>query len=289
MDKRTDTRLDLLLRILRFPVVLLGLLYVVLGYLYVAGYFFRASIAKGPLQGVAASLLSAVLMLSAYAVIAHVIERRKAGELSLPGMGREFGLGLLLGAGLYTACILVLMALGLYRIEGFNTWQVVLPGMAIVIATGVYEELLFRGGVFRLAEEWFGSWAALAISSLLFGFIHLQNPGSTLQGAVFISIEAGVLLAAAYMLTRRLWLSIGFHMAWNFTQGTIFSGSVSGNGVSQGVLKATLDGPELLTGGSFGLEASLPAFVLCTATGVILVIMAVRRGHIVPPRWKRRA
>ena len=78
-------------------------------------------------------------------------------------------------------------------------------------------------------------------------------------------------------------------MAWNFTQGTIFSGSVSGNGVSPGVLKATLDGPELLTGGSFGLEASLPAFVLCTATGVILVIMAVRRGHIVPPKWKRRA
>ena len=218
MNTRSSEQPDRLLRLLRFPPVLLGLLYVVLSYLYVAGYFFRASMAKGPLQGVAASLLSAVLMLGTYAVIAHVVERRKASDLSLPGMGREFGIGLLLGAGLYTACILVLMALGMYRIVGFNTWQVVLPGMAIVIATGVYEELVFRGGVFRLAEEWF-----------------------------------------------------------------------AGNGVSQGVLDATLEGPGLLTGGSFGLEASLPAFVLCTATGVILVVMAVRRGHIVPPKWKRRA
>jgi hypothetical protein len=77
-------------------------------------------------------------------------------------------------------------------------------------------------------------------------------------------------------------------MAWNFTQGSIFSGSVSGSGVYQGVLKATLKGPELLTGGNFGLEASLPAFVLCTTVGATMVIMAVRRGRVVPPKWKRR-
>ncbi len=61
--------------------------------------------------------------------------------------------------------------------------------------------------------------------------MHLINPTATLMGAIFISIEAGLLLAAAYMLTRRLWLSIGFHMAWNYTQSAVFSGIVSG-GVS---------------------------------------------------------
>jgi hypothetical protein len=48
------------------------------------------------------------------------------------------------------------------------------------------------------------------------------------------------------------------------------------------------EGPDLLTGGSFGLESSLVAFVLCTATGVVMLAMAVRRGRIRPPRWKRK-
>jgi membrane protease YdiL (CAAX protease family) len=72
------------------------------------------------------------------------------------------------------------------------------------------------------------------VSSLVFGLTHLMNPQGTLQGALFIAVEAGILLAAAYMLTRRLWLSIGFHMAWNYTQSAIFSGIVSGNDAQQG-------------------------------------------------------
>ncbi len=55
--------------------------------------------------------------------------------------------------------------------------------------------------------------------------MHLLNPAATLTGALFISIEAGLLLAAAYMVTRRLWMSMGFHMAWNYTQSAVFSAS----------------------------------------------------------------
>ena len=89
------------------------------------------------------------------------------------------------------------------------------------------------------------------------------------------------------MLTRRLWLSIGFHVAWNYTQSAIFSGIVSGNEASQGLVRSTVSGPALLTGGSFGVESSLLALLLCTTTGVVMLVMAVRRGQIVPPIWKR--
>lgn len=126
------------------------------------------------------------------------------------------------------------------------------------------------------------------ISSLVFGLTHLINPQGTLEGALFIAVEAGVLLAAAFMLTRRLWLSIGFHIAWNYTQSAIFSGIVSGNDAAQGLIRSTVSGPDLLTGGSFGVESSVIALFLCTATGVVMLVMAVKQGKIVSPIWRRQ-
>jgi hypothetical protein len=90
------------------------------------------------------------------------------------------------------------------------------------------------------------------------------------------------------MLTRRLWPCIGFHVAWNFTQAGVFSGAVSGAFEQPGLLKARLEGPELLTGGAFGMEASLVALLVCTVAGVAILITAVRRGNIVKPSWRRK-
>lgn len=112
-------------------------------------------------------------------------------ELALPGMGRELGLGLLLGVGLYATCELILMALGIYRITGLNAVSYMVPAIAMALSSGVFEELLFRGVLYRSVETWFGSWAALVVSSLVFGLTHLINPEATLEGALFIAVEAG--------------------------------------------------------------------------------------------------
>lgn len=240
-----------------------------------------------PLKSIAAAAGMAALATALYAGYARWVERRPVGELSLSGAGREWATGLLIGAGLYTACVVILIALGMYRIEGMNPWVFVIPAVAMALKSGVFEELIFRGVLFRSVEDIFGSWISLAVSALVFGLVHLANPAGTILGAIYISIEAGLLLAAAYMLTRRLWLSIGFHMAWNYTQSAIFSGIVSGNAPEPGLIRSNIKGPDLLTGGSFGLESSLIAFALCTATGVVMLIMALRRGRIVPPVWKR--
>lgn len=248
---------------------------------------FSAQLAASPPLSAAAAAGMVALAIAVYVGFVRLVERRPATELSLRGAGREFGTGLLVGAGLYTLCVLILMVAGIYRIEGLNAWTYLLPALAMTLNSGFFEELLFRGALFRIVEEWLGSWISLVVSSFVFGFVHLMNPAGTVTGALFISIEAGLLLAAAYMLTRRLWLSIGFHVSWNYTQSAIFSGIVSGNEGAQGLLKSTIAGPTLLTGGSFGLESSLVAFVLCTVTGVALLIMAVRRGHVVPPFWRR--
>lgn len=248
---------------------------------------FVSKFSASPLTAVAVAAGMATLGLTFYVGFVRVIERRPVSELGLAGMGWELSTGLAIGAGLYALCVAILMILGIYRVDGWNSWSFMLPAVAMALNSGIFEELLFRGALFRIVEEALGSWISLTVSSFVFGFVHLINPAATFMGALFISIEAGLLLAAAYMLTRRLWLSIGFHMSWNYTQSGIFSGIVSGGDRDPGLIKSTIEGPVALTGGSFGLESSLIAFLLCTTTGVVLVFMAIRRGNIVPPFWRR--
>ena len=162
--------------------------------------------------GVAIAIAMSLAVMVIYVAWGKLIERREVTELSLPGAGREWAIGALIGAGLYTACVLLLMVFGMYRIEGLNPVSYMIPAVAMAVKSGVFEELLFRGVLFRSVEDMAGSWIAIVVSSLVFGLVHLLNPESTIAGAVYISIEAGLLLSAAYLVTRRLWIAIGFHM-----------------------------------------------------------------------------
>lgn len=233
-----------------------------------------------PLRRVGALALTAIVLFS-YWTYVRVVERRVPGELSRTHAIRELGSGLALGALLLTVTVGILAALGVYRIDGTNGWPAALAFLPSCILAGVLEEVVIRGVVFRILEQWLGSWIALATSAVIFGLLHLLNPGATLLNAAAIAIEAGVLLGAAYMLTRRLWLCIGIHIAWNFTQGGIFSVAVSG-GTSKGLFRAVMVGPDWLSGGTFGVEASVVALVVCGTGGIILIVAAAKRGRLVP-------
>lgn len=287
VNTSSGQRTGLFHRILSSPLVRILVLGYVLLLMMAMNSDVMARYAGEPVKSVQHIVVLAIAGFAVYRGYASFIEQREVTELSGAGMGRELGIGLLVGAGLYTVCELILMALGIYRIQGLNPLSFMIPAIAMALSSGVFEELLFRGVIYRSVETWFGSWAALVVSSLVFGLTHLMNPQGTLEGALFIAVEAGILLAGALMLTRRLWMSMGFHVAWNYTQSAIFSSIVSGNDASQGLIRATVQGPDLLTGGSFGVESSVQALVLCTATGIVLVVMAVKRGKIVPPIWKR--
>jgi membrane protease YdiL (CAAX protease family) len=239
-----------------------------------------------PVLNTVIQIVLGLAAIGVYVAWGKMIERREVTELSTPGLAREWAIGALCGAGLYTASAGILMLFGIYKVEGFNPLLFLLPNLAMAIKSGIFEELLFRGVLFRSVETMFGSWAGILVSSLAFGAVHLMNPGTTMGGAVYIGIEAGLLLSAAYLVTRRLWICMGFHMAWNYFQSAVFSGVVSGAVSDPGLLKATIEGPELLTGGSFGMEHSVVALVICTTAGVILLMTAIRRDHMIPPMWK---
>jgi uncharacterized protein len=274
-------------RVLTFPVsqIVVAILFIAIPFAVVSTPF-NLFVTDKPLRRAGALLLTAIV-LGAYWAYVRIVERRAVTELSSSHAGRELGGGLLLGALLFSTCIGVLAAFGVYQITGNNGWAIMLGSVPGFILTGVLEETLIRGVVFRILEKSLGSWLALGISAVIFGGLHLLNPGATFLNAAAISVEAGVLLAAAFMLTRRLWLCIGIHIAWNFTQGGIFSVAVSG-GKSTGLLQSRMVGPDWLTGGTFGAEASVVAFALCAAAGLVLVVLAIRKGNVVPPFWVGR-
>jgi membrane protease YdiL (CAAX protease family) len=231
------------------------------------------------------------IMFAVYKSVMRTLGERPHDDLPVENALKYTGLGLLAGFLLFSAVVAVAAFVNVYRIAGYGgTSNLILSLITIAILPGFMEELLFRGILFRWIEEFAGSWVALILTSALFGLAHILNPNATWFSSFAIAIEAGVLLGGAYMLTRSLWMPIGIHAAWNYTQGFIFDVPVSG-GDQNGLVVAELSGPEILSGGAFGLEASIIAMVIATAAGLWLVRESVRRGQVIEPWWvvRRRA
>ena len=120
----------------------------------------------------------------------------------------------------------------------------------------------------------------LGISALIFGFAHIINRSASIWSSVAIAIEAGVLLGAAYKYTNSLWFPIGIHWAWNFTQGNVFGFAVSGGDIEESILTGTLSGPDIITGGSFGLEASIISLILGTILSTFYLWKILKSQHL---------
>ena len=240
-----------------------------------------------PLLALLATGLVVLVAFLAYVAFVRIMEKRAVTELSAAGAVRETAIGMGVGALLFGTTIGILWLLGYYDVVGVNKLAVIVPALITAVSAGVIEELLFRGIFFRIVEERWGTWLALGTTSLFFGLVHLFNAHATLVAGIAIALEAGVLLGAAYIFTRRLWLAIGIHFGWNFVQGGIFGVAVSGN-EAQGLLLSTLTGPDILSGGQFGAEASIIAVVVCLAAGLILLKQASNRGQFVKPAAKNR-
>ncbi|MET3652736.1 CPBP family intramembrane glutamic endopeptidase [Dyella japonica] len=225
----------------------------------------------------------------AYTVLVKAVERRSMDELDPRDIPRLGTIGLVGGALLMSIVVLVLWLGGIYHVSGTDAAVNWLPAVLTTgLAAAIDEEICTRGVIFRITEEGLGTWSALVISAVLFGAAHIFNPGASMWSSLAIAIEAGVLLALLYHVTRSLWPCIGLHAAWNVMQGTVFGIPVSGT-EAHGWLVSSRTGPDWLSGGVFGAEASVVALIVCSACSALLLIVAIRRGTIVPPAWRRAA
>jgi membrane protease YdiL (CAAX protease family) len=228
-----------------------------------------------------------VLFIIAYRFYTNHVEKRPALEFSSDGFAGELGRGVLYGGGLMTAVVVLLLIFGFYRIGGFNSPLILVNGLFLFGMGSFIEELIFRLIIFKLVEEFFGSWVAIAAISLLFGVAHLTNPGANIYSAVAIFFEAGLLLSAAFMYTRRIWLIWGIHFGWNFFQSGIYG--IPSSGITfNGLIAPDVTGPAWLTGGAFGVEMSVAAVILGLLLGIYFLKKAISRGQIVKPSWQRK-
>ncbi len=233
--------------------------------------------------------VGALIALATYVRVVRATQHRAVTELAPGPALRELTIGVGIGIGIFSLAVGVLVLIGAYRISAGAGLGSVGPALTVGVMAGVFEELLFRGAVMTWLVGWIGGWGGLAVTSAFFGAAHMFNPGATVGSALAIAVEAGLLLGAARLVTGRLWLAIGLHIAWNFTEAGIFGVPLSGIDANGSLWRTTpVSGHDVLTGGAFGVEASPVAVVVCLAVAVPILMVARRRGRIPAPAWRQR-
>lgn len=212
------------------------------------------------------------------------IDRRPPALLGLnfwPSSLRELLIGFGIGLANFGIIFLALLAFGWISVEWAGVTIADLSTFFFYLATYLVfagiEELINRGYLFQALCEGVGILAAALIFSLIFSLVHIINPDFSILAGIFLFIHA-LLYTVAYLKTRSLWTPVGLHMAWNFTQGPVAGLKVSGTSVSSSLFLSDVSGPNLLTGGSFGVEGGLVAIII---SAVILLVLL--KSHWLKP------
>ena len=155
--------------------------------------------------------------------------------------------------------------------------------MFYLAVAAVPEEILFRGLLFRLCSKVVGTWGALFVTAVAFGAVHSVS-GASLTAQLSILLSGGVMLAAAYAATGRLWLPTGLHWGVDFTETKVFGNPTSGH-LGSGLIVGRVSGPDILTGGAWGVDASIVSVIVCLAVATYLLWRTVKLRRIEPPIW----
>jgi uncharacterized protein len=230
-----------------------------------------------PLFGV---VVSATLGLFFIAVVANLVtlrifDRRPLSDIGLnstPGSGRNFGWGLLLGAGsaalMLSAPLLARAGHLVPRPDANPHWQNLIFYLVVLLFGAAGEEILFRGYAFQLLIEKIGPWATVLPVGVLFGFAHSANPSATML-ALINTMLWGILLGYAFLRSRDLWLPIGLHYGWNAIL-PLFGVNLSGLTIEVTRYGYQWDLGPLWSGGAYGPEGGILTTVFVIAVFFML-------------------
>lgn len=224
------------------------------------------------------TIVTVAMSLGLYALFVRLIERHWPTDLNLRRLIPHTLLGLLVGFLFMILVVCTIVASGYATV----TWNEFSAGqqfrvIMMFLAVAVGEEMILRGVIFRWIDERWNTGVALLISAILFGWMHISNDNATWWSSLAIAIEAGLLLGAAYKWSGTLWVPIGIHWAWNYIQGNLFGLAVSGTYAGDSILATTVNGPDIITGGAFGPEASVISVILGTLLTLIFLRNRYRR------------
>jgi membrane protease YdiL (CAAX protease family) len=242
---------------------------------------------NGDLRDVIIAILESSLALIVYIFLFRFLEKRKITELSWAKFGKSALPGFVLGLGLQTLVILILYFSNNYSVERINPFSFLIPGFSQTLIAGFVGEIILRGIIFRLIEEQIGTTLTIIFFALLFVVLHINTNGATVLSVAATTIQAGILISAAYVFTKSLWFPIFFHFAWDFAEPVIYGGINTGIHVEKTLLTSKITGAAVLTGGQSGPGNSMQALIFCLIASVIFLWLAKRKNNFIKPYWKR--
>lgn len=244
----------------------------------------RAAQEATGIAGIASAYGIAIALLLAHWMTLRTFDQRPADFVALHrDAGRPAVLlhGWALGAAPILLTTGMLFALGWLDIVPLadGSWtKAAFQVTLLLLPAALYEELLARGYLFAVLREWLGPAAAVTLSSVGFGLLHLSNPGADALTIGVVTL-AGVFLAAVLLATRSLYAAWMAHWAWNWVMAVALHIPVSGLSFENPDYKTIETGPDWATGGAWGLEGGAVAAVgMLTAMGY-LYWRNSRRSH----------
>lgn len=178
-----------------------------------------------------------------------------------------------------------------YQVGGIGTFELnELSLEPILFILGLFPFWLLQGGTEEVATR---GWLltriaartnlplAIAISSSLFGILHLGNSGVTVLSVLNIVLD-GVLAGLLFIYTDSIWLVVAQHGTWNYVQGNLLGFQVSGTGADASIFSFTMGtGPDWLTGGEFGAEGSIITTLVLLLSVLIVYLLGERNERAV--------
>jgi membrane protease YdiL (CAAX protease family) len=208
------------------------------------------------------------------AIVMGRLEGRSLDDYGLPprqAFGKMFWAGAAWGLAAITMLLLVLRVLhafyfGQVVLHGGRVWKFAAFWAVYFVLVGIFEEFLLRGyALYTLARSW-GFWPSGVLLSLMFGVIHMRNPGETWVGLLAV-VAIGMFFCLTLYRTGSLWFAVGFHAFWDWGQTFLYSVPDSGTMEPGHLMRPVFHGGDWLTGGSVGPEASVVCFVVIAGLG----------------------
>jgi membrane protease YdiL (CAAX protease family) len=202
------------------------------------------------------------------ALIMSRIERRSPGAYGLPiaeAFAKKFWLGILLGLVEVSLLVGLIAAFGGYSFGNLALSPAGIVGwglfhLLLFTVVGFFEEFMFRGYSQFTLGDGIGFWPAAIVLSLLFGAVHLGNPGEGLVGAASV-VLVGLFFAFTLFRTGNLWYAVGLHASFDWGETFLYSVPDSGTVMQGHLSNSLLHGPKWLTGGTVGPEGSVFCFL----------------------------
>ena len=198
------------------------------------------------------------------------IERRRFAAYGIPtrdAFGRGFWVGC--GWGIVSTTLLVdlIAAFGGYRIVGLAIHGGTLLYFTLIwlianLLIGFSEELQYRAYLLATLADGIGFWVAAILLSIGFGALHyFFKPHERWEDFASTGL-LGLFMCLTVRRTGSLAFAIGFHAAFDFANLFLWSGQNAGEYAVGHLLDTRWGGPQWLTGGFLGPEASRMVFIV---------------------------